>query len=41
MNGEVLGDIPEYFSKIAVIEETIQDRELIVLRYNASQVSVP
>jgi hypothetical protein len=35
MNGEVLGEIPEYFSKIAVVQEEIQDRELIVLRYNA------
>jgi SAM-dependent methyltransferase len=34
MNGEVLGEIPEYFSKIAVVQEKIQDRELIVLRYN-------
>lgn len=35
MNGKVLGEIPEYFSKVAVVEEKIQDRELIVLRYNA------
>ena len=35
MNGEVLGEIPGYFSKIAVVQEKIQDRELIVLRYNA------
>ncbi len=35
MNGEVLGEIPEYFSKVAVVQEEIQDRELIVLRYNA------
>ncbi len=35
MNGEVLGEIPEYFSKVAVVQEKIQDRELIVLRYNA------
>ena len=35
MNGEVLGEIPGYFSKVAVVQEKIQDRELIVLRYNA------
>jgi hypothetical protein len=35
MNGEVLGEIPAYFSKIAIVQEKIQDRELIVLRYNA------
>lgn len=35
MNGEVLGEIPGYFSKIAIVQEKIQDRELIVLRYNA------
>ena len=35
MNGEVLGDIPEYFSTVAVVPEKIQDRELIVFQYNA------
>jgi hypothetical protein len=35
MNGEVLGDIPHYFSTVAVVPEKIQDRELIVFRYNA------
>lgn len=35
MNGEVLGRIPEYFSTVAVVPEKIQDRELIVLRYEA------
>ena len=35
MNGKVLGRIPDYFSKVTVIEEKIQDRQLIVLRYNA------
>jgi SAM-dependent methyltransferase len=34
MNGKVLGEIPDYFTEIAVVEEKIQDRELIVLRYN-------
>lgn len=33
MNGEVLGEIPEYFSTIAVVPEKIQERELIVLRF--------
>lgn len=35
MNGEVLGEIPDYFSTIAVVPEKIQDRDLIVLRYHA------
>ncbi len=35
MNGKVLGETPEYFSTIAVVEEKIQDRELIVFRYDA------
>lgn len=35
MNGEVLGEIPDYFSTIAVVPEKIQDRDLIVLRYRA------
>jgi SAM-dependent methyltransferase len=35
MRGKVLGEIPEYFSTIAVVEEKIQDRELIVFRYDA------
>jgi SAM-dependent methyltransferase len=35
MNGGVLGDVPEYFSKVAVVEEKIQDRSLIVFRYDA------
>lgn len=35
MNGEVLGRIPEYFSRIAVVDEKVQDRSLIVLRYEA------
>jgi hypothetical protein len=35
MNGKVLGEIPDYFSKVAVVEEKIQDRELIVLRHDA------
>ena len=33
MNGEALGDIPDYFSKVAVVREKIQERELIVLRF--------
>lgn len=33
MNGDVLGPIPGYFSRVAVVEEKIQDRALIVLRY--------
>jgi SAM-dependent methyltransferase len=36
MNGEVLGEIPDYFSTVAVVPESIQDRELIVFRYSAS-----
>ena len=36
MNGEVLGEIPDYFSEIAVVDEKIQDRSLIVLRYDGS-----
>ena len=35
MNGEVLGPIPDYFTTVAVVPEKIQDRELIVLRYDA------
>lgn len=35
MNGEILGEIPEYFSQVAVVDEKIQDRSLIVLRYDA------
>ena len=35
MNGEVLGRIPEYFTEVAVVDEKIQDRSLIVLRYAA------
>ena len=33
MNGEVLGRIPDYFSRVAVVDEKVQDRSLIVLRY--------
>ena len=36
MNGEVLGEIPAYFSEVAVVDEKIQDRSLIVFRYDAS-----
>lgn len=35
MNGEVLGEKPAYFSKVAVVEEKIQDRSLIAFRYDA------
>lgn len=35
MKGEALGDIPDYFCEVAVVREKIQERELIVLRFDS------